>query len=342
MQTTRRPLMLLGLGTALAWPARRARAGTQMRISLDTNPTHVRNENTEAFIKRLRQRMGDKVEPRLFPSAQLFRDRDVPKALRQGAVEMGEPGWWNLDGIASDAAMPSLPMFYGLEADLLHRIMDGPAGQAINCKIEQRLRVKVLGGWWDLGPQHIYSTETPLNDYASVKGLRIRHPGGSANAARIRTFGANPVLVPWPDVPLALSQNTVDGLITTHESASTAKLWDAGVKHCLEDHQCFNQYIPMVSQKFWESLPAGEQTALTDAWQEGVATEREQAAKAQTAARDTLRQNNVTIVTVPPDAIDGMRKQLMATQDDVVAEIGIDKALVASVLQELRAAGVAV
>ena len=342
MQMQRRPLMLGLLGATLAAPLRPAQAAEQMRISLDTNPSHVRNQHTEAFIERVHKRLGGRVEPQLFPSAQLFRDRDVPRALRQGAAEMGEPGWWNLDGIAADAALSSLPMFYGLEPDLLHRIMDGDAGKAINSKLEERLRVKVLGRWWDLGPQHFYSTGKPLKTFADLQGMRIRHPGGTANAARIKAIGANPVLVPWPDVPLALSQNTVDGLITTHESANTAKLWDAGVRYCLEDFQTFNQYIPMVGMTFWRKLSAADQQALTEAWHEGVDQEREDAAKAQREARDTLSKNNIEIVTASKNAITEMRQRLMATQDAVVAEIGMDRELVVNVLGQIRAAGVAV
>jgi C4-dicarboxylate-binding protein DctP len=331
--------MLGVLGATLTLPMRTARAAEPMRISIETNPAHVRNKNTEAFIERVRKRLGDKVAPQLFPSAQLFRDRDIPRALRQGGAEMGQPGWWNLDGIAPDAALPSLPMFYGIEADLLHKIMEGPAGQAINRKIEERLRVKVLGDWWDLGPQHFYSTNKPLTDFDALKGLRIRHPGGSANAARISTLGANPILVPWPDVPLALSQKTVDGLITTHESANTAKLWDAGVRYCLEDFQSFNQYIPLVGETFWNKLSPADQAALTEAWQEGVPEERKQAAAAQKEARDILTQNNIQIVTPPAAAIAETRKKLMATQDKIVSDIGMDRDLVASVLQEIRGAG---
>lgn len=337
----RRPFVFGVVGSAIAFGARPALAAEQMRISLDTNATHVRNTNTEAFATRLRAELPN-IAPQVFPSAQLFRDRDVPRALRQGAVEMGIPGWWQLDGIAADAALPSLPMFYGLEPDLLHKIMDGPAGQQINGKIEERLRVKVLGRWFDLGGQHFYTTTKPLNGYEDLQGLRIRHPGGSANAARIRTLGANPVLVPWPDVPLALSQNTVDGLITTHESSNTAKLWDAGVKHCLEDYQTFNQYIPMVSQTFWRKLNADEQAKLLRIWEDTVDKERAEAATAQREARDILLRNGITIKTAPPEAVAGARRRLMASQDQVVAEIGMDRELVAGVLREIRAAGVSV
>lgn len=339
----RRPFMLGVVGSAAALLARPAGAqgGEQMRIALETNPTHVRNRNTEFFAQRVRAEIP-RLAPQVFPSAQLFRDRDVPRALRQGGVEMGIAGWWNLDGIAPDAALPSLPMFYGLDPEILHRIMDGPAGQQINRKLEERLRVKVLGRWFDLGAQHFYSTSKPLNSYADLQGLRIRHPGGTANASRIRTLGANPVLVPWPDVPLALSQNTVDGLVTTHESTNTAKLWDAGVKYSFEDFQTFNQYIPMVSQALWGKLSAAERTTLTRLWEETVDKERGEAAAAQRAARDVLLRNNITIKTATPQEAADARRRLMATQDQVVREIGMDRDLVAGVLREIRAAGVAV
>jgi len=155
-------------------------------------------------------------------------------------------------------------------------------------------------------------------------------------------LGANPVLVPWPDVPLALSQRTVDGLITTHESAHTAKLYDAGVRFAFEDFQTFNQYIPMVSLPLWNKLSAAEQTLLVKIWEESVDKERAEAAAAQRAARDILLQNNIKIVTASQEAAAAARRRLMATQDQVVSEIGMDRDLVATVLRQIRSAGVSV
>ncbi|MFH1602865.1 MAG: hypothetical protein ABIH03_03045 [Pseudomonadota bacterium] len=43
--------------------------------------------------------------------------RDIPKALRQNAVERGIPGTWQLDGVAPNTALQSLPMFYDVDAD---------------------------------------------------------------------------------------------------------------------------------------------------------------------------------------------------------------------------------
>ena len=109
----RKLTVLCMLVTALA--AAPVLAQEKLRISVDTNPSHVRNKGTEIFVEELKKRVGDKLAVEIFPSAQLFRDRDIMKALRQGSIEMGIPGTWQLDGIEPNMALQTLPMFYGVK-----------------------------------------------------------------------------------------------------------------------------------------------------------------------------------------------------------------------------------
>src|SRR5688500_3852995 len=95
---------------ALIGAAGQAWAAEKLRISLDTNPSHVRNKATEMFVAELKKRAPDKFEIEVYPSGQLFRDRDVARALRQGGVEMAIPGIWQLDGVEPNMAMPTLPV----------------------------------------------------------------------------------------------------------------------------------------------------------------------------------------------------------------------------------------
>ncbi|GGG37351.1 ABC transporter substrate-binding protein [Caldovatus sediminis] len=338
----RRRTLVLAAGAGLSAPliARPAAAQVRLRISLDTNPTHVRNRNAERFVEELRKRAGDQIQAEIFPSAQLFRDRDIARALRQGSVEMGIPGTWNLDGIEPNTAITSLPMFYGVPPEVVRRVGDGPVGQQLNERMEQRLRVKVLGRWFNLGYNHFYGVSRPLNKYEDLRGLRVRHPGGSANAARIRVLGGSPVLIPWPDLPLAMSQGVVDALITTHESAVTSKLWDSGLRYSFEDRQYFSQYVPMVSTQFWSRLSPELQTAMAEAWEAIVDGQREQAEAAQAAARDTLISNGVRMAQPSAEELADARRRLMAAQDEIIAEIKIDRDMVEKVMNELRAANV--
>jgi TRAP-type transport system periplasmic protein len=318
-----------------------AYAQERLRISLETNPNHVRNLNTERFVGELKKRAGGRVQVEVFPSAQLYRDRDLPRALRQGSVEMGIPGFWHLDGITPAAAITSLPMFYGVAPETVYRVVDGRLGQEMAKRFEDRLRVKVLGKWFDLGYTHLYGAGgRKIRNYDDVVGLKVRHPGGTANAERLRLLGANPVLIPWPDVPLAMNQGVMDGLITTHESSYTAKLWDAGMSSCFEDRQYFSQYIPMVGLQSWNKLSPELQGAMTEAWQAVVDVERREAAEAQDKARGVLKEHGVTITEPEPAALEQARKKLMAAQDNIVNEMKIDRDLVDVAAEELRAAGV--
>ena len=332
-------LALAGLAAVLL-PQGTALAQDKMRVSLDTNATHVRNKGTEAFAAELKKHLGGKIAVEIYPSAQLFRDRDIPKALRQNAIEMGIPGTWQLDGIEPNTAIQTLPMFYGVDADTVHKIMDGKLGQFVNKRMEERLKVKILGKWMDLGFQHFYSVSKPINNYNDLKGMKIRFPGGSANAARIKVLGGAPTLIPWPDLPLALSQGVVDAVSTTHESAFTAKLWDSGLKYSFEDFQFFGQYVPMVSLDFWNKQPKDVQNAITAAWDLTVSEQRKNAAAAQIAAREVLIKNNIKMAGPSKAEIVAARKRLMAVQNDLVKEMKIDADAVQIGLDELRAAKV--
>jgi TRAP-type transport system periplasmic protein len=148
------------------------------------------------------------------------------------------------------------------------------------------------------------------------------------------------VLIPWPDLPLAMNQGVVNALITTHESTFTAKLWDAGMTSCFEDRQLFAQYIPMVSRRYWDNLSTDLQRAMAESWQAIVDVERREAAEAQDRARGVLIQHGVKITTPDPAAVTQARRKLMAAQDEIVAAMNIDRDLVGIAVEELRAGGV--
>ncbi|HWI82135.1 TRAP transporter substrate-binding protein DctP [Ramlibacter sp.] len=330
----------LALAAASALVPGQAAAQEKLRITLDTNPSHVRNKGVEVFAEELKKRIGNKLAVEIYPSGQLFRDRDVPKALRQGAVEMAVPGTWQLDGVEPDAGLQTLPMFYGVDGAVVHQILDGKLGDFMNKRLEDRLKVKVIGKWIDLGGQHTFGIDKPINSWDDLKGQKIRHSGGTANAGRLAAMGAVPMLVPFPDVPMAMSQGVINGVATTYESAWTSKLHESGLKYAFEDNQFFGQYIPMVSQQFWSKQPKDVQDAILAAWDVAARGQRDLAAKSQAEARDSLVKAGMKIVKPSAADIAAKRKQLMAVQDDLVKQMKIDAEVVNAAKAGLTAAKV--
>jgi C4-dicarboxylate-binding protein DctP len=342
MMKIRKALAFLGYAAATLSVLVPATASSQekFRISLDTNPTHVRNQGVDIFAKELKKRVGDKLDIEVYPSGQVYRDRDVPKALRQNAIEMGVPGTWQLDGLVPNVALQTLPMFYGVDPDTVHTVMDGKLGDSLNERMEDRLKVKILGKWADLGMQHFYSTTKEIKSYDDLKGMKIRFSGGTANAERLKFQGVIPTLIPYPDLPLAMSQGVVQGVATTHESAATAKLYDSGLKYAFEDNQFMGQYVPMIRLSFWDKQPKEIQDAILESWEIAVTQQRKMAGQAQEDARKTLMDQGVKMAQPSAESIAAMRSSLMSIQPGVIKEMKIDQDMVDIAMQELRAAKV--
>lgn len=315
-----------------------AAAAEKFRISLETGPNHVRNISMKKFVEKLKAESGGRLEVEFYEGASLYKDRDVPKALAQGTLEMALPGLWQLDKFVPDAVVIDLPMFFGATADQVYAVVDGPVGQELNKKLEDKLRVHVVGKYMDLGHVNLYSS-APIKGYADIVGKKIRIPGGAASAERFKVLGANPVLVPWPDVPLATTQGTVDGLITTFESVRSAKLWDANVKHAFADRETFYQYVPMISKAFWDKTTPEVRKFISDTWASTIDDIRKTAADRQADARKEAAAAGITVVDPSPAELKAARSKLMAAQPEIIKATGIDPDFVKKAEAALNKAG---
>jgi TRAP-type transport system periplasmic protein len=333
---TRRTLARAALG-ALAAPAilrhARADAPLKLRCSLDTAPSHPRNQGVADYLKKLESASGGKIATELFQSGQLFADLNVSKALLQGQVEMAVPGAWVLTGIVPDCDMVQLPYFYGQPAEVTHKATDGKPGQFVAGQLETKLRAHMLGPWMDLGYQSWYATKTPLTSADSLRGLKIRSPGGAAISWRIKFFGGIPNTTAWPNVPLALSQGTFDALVSTDESVNSAKLWEAGLRSSYADRNFMGQYIPLVANSFWAKLPAEQKKMMTDLWAENIGAYRANAAASQANARKTLEANGVRFTDPSAAVLADTRKRMIAEQASLIQEAKLS-AEVAKLVQE--------
>ena len=322
------------LGSALAAPfIRTARADPiKLRVSLDTTPSHGRTLSIADFLKKLEAASQGEIAPVLFDSGQLFPDRDVIKALVLGQIEMAAPGTWLVSAYVPEADLGQLPVFYGQPIDATHRAIDGVPGDMVNEQVSKKLRVKIPGRWIDLGFTNWYSTRKPLLTLADLKGLKIRNSGGFAQPWRAQFFGGIPTMISWPDVPLSLSQGTFDALQSTNESCASAKLWDAGLRFGLIDHQAMGNYIPMVSEAFWGALSPALKTLFTDLWTANIGAYRTNLAAAQEKAEKDLKANGVKLAYVPPEELAEQRKSMVSEQDKIAREMKISPEILSRVM----------
>lgn len=321
--------LTLGAGAAFAQQYK-------LEISLETGPNHIRNIGVTEWAEELYKKSNGKLDVKVFHGAAKYKDTDVPKALNQGALDMGFPGTWQLGKFVTDFDVVDLPIFFGRSQEENYAVFDGAAGKTLAEKYEKKLGVKVIGKWLDLGFQHTHSTSKPIKVHTDLKGMKIRIPGGAANIARYEALDANAIKIAWPDVPQALQRGTVDGLATTFESIRSAKLWDSGLKNSYMSQHSFSQYLPSISGKSWAKYPKDIQDLITSTWAAKIDSLRERARKRQAEALEAAKQNGVNVVAPSADDLAAARKKLMAKQDELIKELKIDPALVKQVAEVLK------
>jgi TRAP-type C4-dicarboxylate transport system substrate-binding protein len=340
---SRRAFMSATAATATA-PAVFTRVATadepiMLRCSLETVPSHARNVTIRDFLGKIEAAAGGRIKTQLYESGQLFPDLQVGKALLQGQIEMAAPGSWSLTGIVPDADFLQLPVLYGRPLDVLHRAVDGRPGRLLAAQIEEKLSAHVIGPWLDLGFFNWYSTGRPLKSHGDLKGMKIRNNGGAGQAWRTQFMGAVPNTTPLPNVALALSQGTFDGLITTNETIASAHYWEAGIRHALEDHQFIGEYIPIVSLALWKKLSPDLQELFTGLWRENISAYRANMAAAQARAREVMQEHGITIVVPAEEQLAATRRQMMANQEQLAKLSKISSEMLSAVSAELAGAG---
>ena len=288
------------------------------RISLNTGPNHVRNIALAEFVEKLGERAAGKLDVQVFPSGQLFKGPDVPKALAQGSVEMGVPIILYISRVVPNAGLLDLPMFYGKSIDKIHEVMDGDIGQELNAEIEEKLQVKIIGKYLDLGHGSVFTTETPVNSLQDLKGLTLRVPGSPAAKVRYDQLDVQSVSIPFADVPIQLTQKSIDGLMTTHETIRSAKLWESGLKYAIDTQGAFLNYVPMIGKPTWDKLDTETQKIIVDTWAETIEGARDLAAKRQASAREEGIKNGIKAVQASSVELEAFRNRFTGNNNQVL------------------------
>jgi len=307
------------------------------KISIDTTPNHHRTMGLFEFVKILKEVSKGRVEAQLFDSGSLYKDKDVPKALALGTLDMGVPGSWQLEAIEPDVALISLPMFSGRDASVLLGMVDGDFGALINKKLEKKLKVKMLPGYLGHGPDILWSRTKPLKQLKDFQGMKLRHRGGYVFSMGLKALGANPIVIAFTDVPMSLVQGTIDGLATTKKSFESMKFWETGTKYAFDFDMINGFYLGMINEQYWNSLPADVQEIILTAWKKTVPIQRNIAKREFENAEKVVKEKGVSIYYPSQKQKEEFRKILVASQDEMVKASKIDKALYLSVKERMDA-----
>jgi TRAP-type C4-dicarboxylate transport system substrate-binding protein len=165
-----------------------------------------------------------------------------------------------------------------------------------------------------------WASKKPIKSIEDLKKTKIRIAEAEVNKLAYNAWGVNPVVMPWPDVPMALKQGVIDGLDHTALVCQlTKKFEDAKFYTYVEYAQ--GLFIWVFNKSWFVTLPADLQKVFVDTVHEVCADMRKQTKAQEEEAIKKAMAGGVTFMRLPEADIATMKKQAKAVHDKYAEEI---------------------
>lgn len=283
------------------------------------------------FVELVDKKSQGRIKIKPFYSGALGNDVQVTSALQGGTIEFVVPQTSTLTGMIKEFEILDFPFLFATEQDA-EKVLDGATGQ----KLLDKLPAKGLIGlaYWENGFFNATNSKRPILKHEDFQGMKFRAVQAKISQETVKALGANPVPLAVPELYTALETRTVDGQGTPSAVIAALKLNEVQKYLSLTRH-AYGAFIPLVSKKFWDTLPPADQALLREAavetrgFQRGVAREQSKGAEASMATKGLL----VNDISAQERA--RMRDKVKPVWDMFAKEVGAE--LVSEVMGQIGA-----
>ncbi|WP_245570801.1 TRAP transporter substrate-binding protein [Carboxydothermus ferrireducens] len=218
------------------------------------------------FKELAEQKTGGKVKVEVYPSSQLFGDKEELEALIANNVQFIAPSVTKLVGLNPQFQIVDIPFLFKSEEAAL-KFYQGPAGQKLLKSLEDK---GIIGlAWWPNGAKHFTNSKRPLRRPEDFKGLKFRTQSGGVLEEQFKLLGAGSQTIPFGEVYTALQNKTVDGQENTFNNIDTQKYAEVQKYLTVSGHGRLD-YVVLTNKTFWDSLPEDIKKALEEALAEAT------------------------------------------------------------------------
>lgn len=213
--------------------------------------TYVRWQWAEKFKELTEKRFPGRVEVKIFPGGQLYKDAEGPEAARLGSVEMaaaGDPVFTRYDKAFGITWMPGL--FPNNET--VKAFAKSKNGGKALLKHLQKSGLKGVSAFYAGGIT--FFAKKPIRTLKDFKGLKLRIPSGDVNAAMAKRLGFSGIAMAGSEIYMALKQGVVDGLFTTPAGWVSYK-WVEIANYAVDSNFCYFLNVTVANLEFWNRLP---------------------------------------------------------------------------------------
>jgi C4-dicarboxylate-binding protein DctP len=238
-------------------------ASTTIRIIVQLPTESLLYQNLKHFSDRVAEQSHGELNIKLFPSSELFKAHEVPRAVGSGHIEMGASLLLQYVEIVPAVDIFSVPFLFSDPAifEAATASSSGLRG-VLDESIRNATGARVL--WWvPYGAEAMGSKGSPLRLPSDLAGKRIR-VAGSTLAEFIKACGAAAVIGPGPEQYALLQKGKVDGVSTSVEAFVSLSLWEL-IDHVSLIHHIRKVFVVLINDRIWQGLSEEQRSVLKKA-----------------------------------------------------------------------------
>lgn len=274
------------------------KAETVIRVTLQLPETHSLGQNWMAFKNIIEEKSQGELTVQLFPSAQLFKDKEVPGAVGSGAVEAGSAFLGRFTGAVPAVDVVNLPFVFRDEAHLRASVATGsPMRNILDDAVVKETGAKVL--WWQAFGRNVYlSNGTAVRTPKDLENKKVR-TYGKVLGWTVEALGGAPTLMSGSKQFLAYQQGAVDVGMTGASAVKSRKLHEV-MDHMTLSYDSAIEFVAVMNNDFFENLTPEHQQIVLDAAAEVEQQLRDAIYAEEEGIVDEMR-SQMTVVELSPE-----------------------------------------
>jgi len=165
-----------------------------------------------------------------------------------------------------------------------------------------------------------WATTKPVKTIADARKQKFRTAEAAVNQLTYRSWGINPVAMPWPDVPVALKQGVIDGLDHTFLVCSITKKFEV-CKYFTQINYAQGLFIWIFNKTWLNSLPPELRNTFEEVIHDVAAEYRKATIKQEADVIVTTKAAGIEFYQLPQSDMNTLRKLGNVAHEKYAAEI---------------------
>ncbi|MEM1420681.1 MAG: TRAP transporter substrate-binding protein DctP [Pseudomonadota bacterium] len=260
---------LLGMTAAAALAMGASTASAEIiRVTLQLPETHPLGVNLAAW-KSCVEEKSDDLQVQIFPSAQLYKDSQVPEAVGSGAIEMGTASLTRFAGQVPAVDAVYVPFLLDSEEKVRKATAPESAMRAIlDEAVLKESNARIL--WWQAFGRTVYLSKDPIRVPADIEDKKVR-TFGKLLGWTVEALGGAPTLMSGSKQFLAYQQGAVDAGITGLTGTKSRKLYEVMPNMTLTFDSDI-EFVAVMNEDFYQALSDDKKAIVNEC---GLQVERE-------------------------------------------------------------------